>query len=143
MNTYEREVIGNIIIVRNMTFENTTINKQEFDHAWNSGRPCIIIYSDDEYDYFLTLTSNPEIIEAFEEHHLKLRKKDLLHHYSDKLTKGAIKLETVYKMPICGHRQLSKVKFETYKEIIYKLKTYHQNQNLDEILLNAKNVKGR
>ena len=46
-------------------------------------------------------------------------------------------------MPICGHRQLAKVKFETYKEIINKLKTYHQNQNLDELLLNAKNVKGR
>lgn len=143
MNTYEKEVIGNIIVVRNMTFENTTINKQESDHAWNSGRPCIIIYSDDDYDYFLTMTSNPEIIEAFKEHHFKISKKDLLHHYGDKITKGAIKLETVYKMPICGHRELSKVNFETYKDIIIKLKKYHQNRNLDEIINNAKSLRGR
>ena len=143
MNTYEREAIGNIVIVRNIIFENTISNKQEIDHVWNSGRPCIIIYSDEEYDYFLTMTSNTEIIEAFKEHHFKINKKSLISQTSDKLTKGAIKLETVYKMPICGHRQLSKVKFQTYKEIINKLKEYHQNQDLDEILLNAKNVKGR
>ena len=143
MNTYEREAIGNIIVVRNMTFENTISNKQELDHVWNSGRPSIIIYSDDEYDYFLTMTSNIEIIENFQEHHFEINKKDFISQISDKLTKGAIKLETVYKMPICGHRQLSKVKFETYKEIINKLKQYHQNQNLDEILLNAKKAKGR
>lgn len=143
MNTYEREAIGNIVVVRNMTFENTTTNKQEYDHVWNSGRPCIIIYSDNEYDYFLTMTSNTEIIENFKEQHFKINKKDLLQQFNDKLTKGAIKLENVYKMPICGHRQLAKVKFEVYKEILNKLKQYHQNQNLDDIIINAKSVRGR
>ena len=57
MNSYEREAIGDIVIVKGIVFENTAIGKKEPDHAWKDGRPCMIIYSDNELDYLLTLTS--------------------------------------------------------------------------------------
>ena len=58
MNTYEKEAIGNIILMRNIVFTNSTNKPQEIDHSWKRGRPCLIIYSDDEYDYFLTIKSS-------------------------------------------------------------------------------------
>ena len=51
MNSYEREAIGDIVIVKGIVFENTAIGKKEPDHAWKDGRPCMIIYSDNELDY--------------------------------------------------------------------------------------------
>ena len=57
MNTYEREAIGNIILIKNIIFKNTANKKKEVDHAWKFGRPCLVIYSDEQYDYILTITS--------------------------------------------------------------------------------------
>ena len=48
MNSYEREAIGDIVIIKGLVFENTAIGKKEPDHAWKDGRPCMIIYSDSE-----------------------------------------------------------------------------------------------
>ena len=60
MNAYEKGVIGNIIIMKNIVFTNSINVKKthEIDHSWRTGRPCLIIYSDDEYDYFLTIKSH-------------------------------------------------------------------------------------
>ena len=34
MNSYEREAIGDIVIIKGLVFENTAIGKKEPDHAW-------------------------------------------------------------------------------------------------------------
>ena len=61
MKRYEREAIGDIVIIKNIIFKNKVKEgKKETDHSWEQGRPCIIIYNDDEYDYFLTMKSNPD-----------------------------------------------------------------------------------
>lgn len=151
MDTYEREVIGNIVIIQNLIFEDSRTKQKEPDHAWKLGRPCVIIYSDTEYDYFLPLKTNI-VHERYEYHHFVLNENNFINeqtnnHNSKKRkqikTKGAVNLQHVYKMPIAGHKIINKITFETYKEIINKLKTCHQKQNLNEILINAKNAKGR
>lgn len=46
-----------IVIVRDIIFYNEITENYEMDHAFQKGRPCLILYSDGEYDYFLSLTS--------------------------------------------------------------------------------------
>ena len=53
MESYENSIVGNIVLVRNLVFYNNANRKYELDHAYKTGRPCLVIYSDDEYDYFL------------------------------------------------------------------------------------------
>lgn len=46
-----------IVIVRDIIFYNEITENYEMNHAFQKGRPCLILYSDGEYDYFLSLTS--------------------------------------------------------------------------------------
>ena len=149
MNTYKREVIGDIVIIQNLIFENSRTKQKEPDHAWKLGRPCIIIYSDNEYDYFLPMKTNI-VHKKYEFHHFTLDENNFIceqinNHNSKRRnkTKGAVNLQHVYKIPIAGHETINKVTFETYKEIINKLKECHQKQNLNELLTNARYAKGR
>jgi len=151
MNIYEREAIGSIIVVKNVIFENAITNKSEYDHSWDSGRPCLIIFSDEEYDYFLTLSSS-EKSSKFDNQKFKLTDDNLLYktynrrnvHNSKnnrkKGIRGAVNLQKVYKMPVSGHDELCKIDFETYKDVIDKLKKYHKNISLEEILLESKMI---
>ena len=52
--------LGEIVIIKNIVFKKDRNTKKQVDHAWSSGRPCLILYSDEEYDYYLTLTSSKE-----------------------------------------------------------------------------------
>lgn len=123
MNSYEREVIGDIVIVRGIVFENTTNGKKEPDHAWKDGRPCMIIYSDSELDYLLTLTS---VDREGSKQHFKINDENILYEEDfkyrynrkeriEKSIKGYVNLENIYKIPISGHDKIGKVTFETYK----------------------------
>lgn len=154
MNTYERETIGNIILMRNIVFQNPDDKKNELDHSWKEGRPCIIIYSDEEYDYFLPIKSN--ITDPKYEYHyipiseknllyknIKLFRKNNINKLSQKETKGYINLETIYKTPISWHDEIGKVKLKTYKTIINRLKEYHKNKNLEVVFKEATIIKGR
>ena len=149
MNSYEREVIGDIVIVRGIVFENTTSGKKEPDHAWKDGRPCMIIYSDNELDYLLALTSvdkdgskqhfkiNDENILYEEDFKYRYNRKDRI----NKSIKGYVNLESIYKMPISGHDKIGKVTFETYKNIFKAMKMRRPNQTIREILNNAVSVR--
>ena len=154
MNSYEREAIGNIVIIKNIIFENTTINKNEIDHAYKFGRPCIIIYSDDEYDYLLPIKSSNNN-EKYENHYFTINESNVLHRLVNRYsnwnkkkrskieTKGVINLENVYRVPISGHDEICKVSFETFKNVITELKRYHKKEKIDEIIITAKNIRGR
>jgi len=142
MNTYEREAIGNIIIIKNIIFENNIVNKKEPDHAWKNGRPCIIIYSDNEYDYVLTLKSG-NTKKQFSNQYIEIKEEDLIHRKEKEITKGKINLQTIYRIPISGHNKANKVTFEKYKIIINAIKKYHKNENIDEIIKNSNSIRGR
>lgn len=154
MNTYEKEAIGNIILMKNIIFPNFQGSKHEIDHSWKKGRPCIIIYSDEDYDYFLPLKScisDPK----YKNHYIPLSEDDLLYkdvirfgkHNNKKYfkinTKGFVNLETIYKTPISWHDEIGKVKYEKYIEIINGIKIYLKNSDLERILNSATIIKGR
>lgn len=149
MNSYEREAIEDIVIIKGLVFENTVIGKKEPDHAWKDGRPCMIIYSDSELDYLLTLTSvdregskqhfkiNDENILYEEDFKYRYNRKDRI----NKSIKGYVNLENIYKMPISGHDKIGKVTFETYKDVFKAIKMHRPNQTIREILNNAVSVR--
>jgi len=154
MNTYERESIGNIILMKNIVFPNHEGNKHEIDHSWKNGRPCIIIYSDENYDYFLPIKSTITDIKYLY-HYIPLSENNLLYKelnrfgkynkkkYSKIETKGYINIETIYKTPISWHDEIGKVKFKTYKTIIDRLKEYHKKKDLNAVFKEATIIKGR
>lgn len=154
MNTYERETIGNIILMRNIIFQNPDDKKSELDHSWKEGRPCIIIYSDEEFDYFLPIKSN--ITDSkFEYHYIPINEKNILYKsikmfrknninkLFKKETKGYINLETIYKTPISWHDEIGKITFKKYKSIIQRLKEYYKVKELNKLFEEAKKIKGR
>lgn len=148
MAAYTRETIGNIVIIRNIIFKNTHINKDEVDHAWQNGRPCIIIYSDEEYDYFLAIKSsstegrNPEQYIPIAEEDLLYKNKSTSKQIQLKTIKGNINLENIYKMPIHGHNEIGKVTFSAYRNIINRLIEYYKKEDLGTVFKNAKIIHG-
>lgn len=52
MIVYENDYIGKIVYIKNIVFAK---EENKLDHAYNTGRPCLLIYSDEEYDYFLVV----------------------------------------------------------------------------------------
>ena len=149
---YEREAIGTVIIIKNLIFKNTLSQKNEIDHSWEHGRPCIIIYSDDEYDYLLTLTSKT-IGETLQSEYFHIDKWDMKYQKVERLeigrtkrhrtkeTKGAINLSNVYKMPISGHDEIGKLTFKAYKKLIKKFKEHKQIQLIEEVIPKAKSIR--
>ena len=129
-NTYQQELIGSIVLIKNIIFKDGT--KPQFDHAWCLGRPCLIIYSDNEFDYFLTISSNKKKLKSSSK--WSISKRDLLYGNIH----GDIGLYTIYKMPIAGHEIVSKLSFKAYKKIIEALKVYHHEDILDNVLIKAK-----
>lgn len=149
MKTYERETIGSIVIIKNIIFENPLNHKKEIDHAYKYGRPCFIIYSDEEYDYFLTMTSNAKREQYTKQNFSlnKLNKDSFIYRernfIKDEKEISLINLQHIYKIPISGHNEIGKVTFETYKNIINKLKKYYKNENINEIIEKSQIVRGR
>lgn len=149
MNSYEREAIGDIVIIKGLVFENTVIGKKEPDHAWKDGRPCMIIYSDSELDYLLTLTS---VDREGSKQHFKINDENILYEEDfkyrynrkeriEKSIKGYVNLENIYKIHISGHDKIGKVTFETYKDVFKAIKMHRPNQTIREILNNAVSVR--
>ena len=131
MNSYEREAIGDIVIVKGIVFENTAIGKKEPDHAWKDGRPCMIEGSKQHFKI------NDENILYEEDFKYRYNKKDRI----NKSIKGYVNLENIYKIPISGHDKIGKVTFETYKNIFKAMKMRRPKQTIREILNSAVSVR--
>ena len=154
MNAYENGVIGNIILMKNIVFTNNINIKKthEIDHSWRTGRPCLIIYSDDEYDYFLPIKSYITDIK-YQNHYASLNESNLLYKDINKLSKynfkknsnrvvkGYINFETIYKTPVSWHEGIGKISFEKYKEIIDEIKEYYKLEDLNTVFKEAKTIK--
>lgn len=138
-------MIGSIIFVKDIIFSNSKTNKKHLDHAHELGRPCLLIFSDEEYDYFLTLTSTKRNNYRYTEYY-ELTSKDYDYIYRKSNSPiGYINVRNIYKKRICGYGmdEIGKIKFDVYKKIIKKLKDYHKNNNLDTIKENANIIGGR
>ena len=138
---------GKIIVVNNFSFYNGKL-----DHAWNKGRMCIILYSDDEYEYVLPITH--KIKELYKRDYLYINEKNFLEFYSkrnreyiikrvDKKIRsknyndinGYVDLRCIYKIPIAFRDEIGKVNYQTYLKLKNDLLSYHDKNNLNDILL--------
>lgn len=147
---YENDYIGKIVNIRGIVFDNYISNKKEVDHAYNTGRPCIIIYSDEEYDYFLTMSSSMNVHgQNFE--FFKLNSDDYMYLYKyvgdshKNVFEGYINLKKVYKKKVSGFGMddKGKIKFEVYKKLMEKFKKYHNYKELNDICEKASELRTR
>lgn len=137
---YNSDLVGNIIIVRNIVFHTSSWGIRQVDHAWNKGRPCLLLYTDDDYDYVLPLTHIVNY-NLFGYHYYALDNSKFQYlcknsYIYDKVNKsnnsvnGYVNLEAVYKIPIFGHGEIGKLSSSAYEELIDKFKKLHNISDL-------------
>ena len=142
---YENDYIGKIVYIKDIVF---ATGKIKLDHAYSIGRPCLLIYNDEEYDYFLTISSKIKT-KSYAFDYYKLCPDDFMFLYKYENIKnmkdsdyahGFINLRNIYKKRVSGYgiNDSGKIKLETYKEIIKKLKYLHNKDNMNEIVNSAK-----
>ena len=143
---YENYYIGKIVYIKDIVFTDGSTNK--LDHAYKKGRPCLLIYSDDEYDYFLTISSEIKT-KSYTFEYYKLCPDDFMYLYEytgvdakkdASYAHGYVNMRNIYKKRVSGFgvNDSGKIKLETYKEIINKLKYLHNNENMNEIVNDAR-----
>lgn len=145
---YENDYIGKIVILQNIVF-NTGKNK--LDHAYKGGRPCLLIYNDEEYDYFLTIKSELRT-KSYDFEYYKLNSKDFMYIYNYHKTyyksnfpyiQGYVNLMDIHKRRASGYgsKDYAKLKLSTYKDIINKFKKLHNSENMEVIMSKASIIK--
>lgn len=147
---YEYLDEGKVIIVNNLRFEDGTI-----DHAWNKGRPCLVLFSDDEYEYILPIKSEIKNEHYFDK--IPFDKDSFLYFnekgYNEttlndfigtskhcriktkikKELSGYINLGHVLKIPIAYRNEIGKFKYDFFKKIIDRLHKIQKTKNNEEL----------
>ena len=125
MIVYENDYIGKIVYIKNIVFAK---GENKLDHAYNTGRPCLLIYSDEEYDYFLVISSQIKN-KNYDFDYYKLNNDDFIwwswNNSRVKLVSahGYVYLRSIYigKVSGFGMNDSGKIKLKTYKDIINKI----------------------
>lgn len=136
MNSYERSFLGDIVLVKHLVFKNNNTGKYEMDHAYYTGRPCIIIYTDNEYDYFLPLTKGGKCINNYLYDYFIIDNKEDILFVDDKSVDFICyaNLRNIYKIPISFRKRKSKVKYSVYKDLIEEVKRKYKIEEIDKIV---------
>lgn len=130
---YEDSFLGDIVIIRNIIFKNDHSNKLELDHAFYNGRPCIIIYSDNEYDYFLTLTKGNKKIKDYCYNYFLLNKEDTLYK-NGPIESSYVVINHIYKVPVSFRKRKNKIKYEVYLELLKEVKRRYNTNEIDTLV---------
>lgn len=136
---YNNSVIGCVVYVKDIIFNDN--NKRKLDHAYNSGRPCLIIYTDDEFDYFLPLTHSKKGISKNQCYEISNSDYEYKYKKTDDISR--IILRRIYKRKSWGYgdNEIGKLKLDSYIKIIDKLKEYYNN-DLEDAYTKSYNIKG-
>ena len=136
MDAYTKSELGKIVIIKNIVFKNDSNSKLKVDHAWEKGRPCVIIYSDNEYDYYLPISStkaNKNYYQEIKDEFYELSEKDF-HFMNNRKKFGVIHITNLFRKKISGYNnEIGRITKEAYYELIHKIKNYY-NKELDEII---------
>ena len=147
---YENIDEGKVIIVNNFRFEDGKL-----DHAWNRGRPCLILFSDEEYQYVLPIKSEvrkvdnsdkyPITKKSFESFNeigyndftlntfIRGTKNVKITGYMKKDISGYVNLEHIFKLPIAFRNEIGKIKKNIFQEIINKLYQVQKTNDAHEL----------
>lgn len=160
-NKYENLQEGKIIIVNNFKFEDGSL-----DHAWNKGRPCLILFVDDDYEYIAPIKSELKKDTHFIDKYY-INDENMLYFYnnfyvestlrpykynkrSNKLIRNAkgkkhiegyINLEAIYKLPVAFRNEICKLDYDAFKSVIEKLHNIHNIKDNNELKEKAIKVK--
>lgn len=141
---YQTDQVGKIIVVKNIVFPRSAFSKRQVDHAWRTGRPCMVLYTDDEYDYVLPLTHEVKN-KIYEYHFFKLSDSKFLYQLGrdnrinykinkeKQITNSFVNLEYIYKLPICGHVEVAKITFPAYRELVSQYINLHRIIDLNDL----------
>lgn len=130
MDNYEKSYQGNIVIVTNLVFNKNLQRKSILDHAWKKGRPCIILYTDEDYDYLVPLKSEKprdNIYKNVKKEYYELSEKSFLNLQSGEKI-GVIHLADFFKKKTSGYKIIGKLTKEAYLEILKKFSEYHKSE---------------
>lgn len=121
--------IGSIVFIEDVIFKTTIENKKiknykMMDHA--KKRPAMVLAEDDEYTYFLHITSSG----------IKCKSKEKIQYYLGKKTKsvigGYIRFESIQKRPIILREEIMYIPNETLKEILTDFCYFQENVRMDD-----------
>ena len=128
-STYENSILGSIVIIHGLVFCQKFKHKNQVDHACLTGRPCIIIYTDDEYDYFLPLSSSATNLPNYNKLKNKcfeLSKKSFLYSKNVKPT-GVVNMGEYFRKKISGYSVIGKLTKESYTALVKEFSAYHKS----------------
>lgn len=151
---YEYIDEGKVIIVNNFRFEDGKL-----DHAWNRGRPCLILFSDDKYEYVLPIKSEVKKSNYFDKYPINKNsfeefnevgynentlnefiggtKKTRISSHMKKDLSGYVNLEHIFKIPIAYRNEIGKIKKNIFKEIVNKLHLVQKTKDDQELTVRA------
>ena len=138
MDQYERSYLGNIVIISNLVFSQAVKEKNRVDHAWHRGRPCVIFFTDGEYDYFMPLSStkrNKNYYDKIKDEYFELSKEDFLSLNKNQKI-GVIHITEHFRKRASGYPTIGKLTKECYTELIKRFSAYHK-EPLERVIKNS------
>ena len=128
MNEYERSYLGNIVIIENIVFNQSKNKRKQVDHSWYKGRPCVIFFTDEEYDYYAPLSSTKpykKYYNKIKNEYFELSEDDFL--FLDKGEKiGVIHISECFRKKISGYPTIGKLTEKCYDELIKRISAYQK-----------------
>jgi len=137
-NNYNNLLEGRIIVVNNFSFYNGKL-----DHAWNTGRICLVLYTSDEFEYVLPITHRISVL--YKDEYFFIDETNIQEYYKNRFRentitrnkkkgsknsndiRGYIDLKYVYKIPIAYRDEIGKITYKTYLNLKKGLENYHKS----------------
>jgi len=125
--------IGSIILLKKIIFKTTRKNnvitsRCTIDHAHR--RPAIIIAEDEDFTYFLHITSKKFKHSLLNQHYIGSK--------DEQLIGGFACLEAIQKRNLCYRNEIMRIENSQLREILIKFCEYEENKNIDNEKNNIK-----
>lgn len=149
---YELKKDGTIILVNNFKFSDNTL-----DHAWKAGRICLVLFTDEEYEYVIPMTSY--VKESLRENYYYINDDNFMYYYKLRYIESTLKkfqnkrsehnslksnmnktnvsgylnLRKIYKIPVAFRDEIGKINYEDYKKILKRIRKKQNLENNEDI----------
>lgn len=154
---YEHKKDGTVIVVNNFKFEDDSL-----DHSWNSGRLCLVLFTDEEYEYVISMTSH--VKDVLKTYYHYINDDNFMYYYKTRYIESTLKkfqnrkreynslksnsnrtnvsgyldLRKVYKIPVAYRDEIGKINYDDYKKILKRIRKKQNLENDEEIKMISK-----